>query len=109
MDTKEDRPELTGRQKRYLRGLGHHLEYMVIVGREGLTGNLLASCGDALTAHELVKIRLGQNCPLHKNEAARQLAARTGSHLVQLIGKTVLLYRPNRNKPRDSQIQLPRH
>jgi len=98
---------LTGSQKKYLRSLGHHLEHILIVGREGLTDNLLSSCEDAIAAHELIKVKLGQNCPLEKQEAAQQLAEKTGSNLVQLIGKTVLLYRPNITKKPDERIQLP--
>lgn len=107
MQKKQEIPALTGRQKKYLRGLGHHLDHIVIVGREGLTDNLISSCNDAILAHELVKIKLGQNCPLEKKEAAEELAKKTGSLLIQLIGKTVLLYRPNQNRARDEQIQLP--
>lgn len=107
MDSKMKLPILTGRQKKYLRGLGHHLDHMVIVGREGLTDNLIASCNEAIVAHELIKIKLGQNCPLSKKEAGELLAEKTGSHLIQLIGKTVLLYRPNTDKPCGQQLQLP--
>jgi RNA-binding protein len=107
MQKKQKIPVLTGRQRKYLRGLGHHLDHIVIVGREGLTDNLIASCNDAIGAHELIKIKLGQNSPLVKNEAAAQLANKTGSVLVQLIGKTVLLYKPNQNKAPDEQIKLP--
>lgn len=108
MDSKKKmKNELSGRQKKHLRGLGHHLQHMVIVGREGITDNLIASCSQAIEAHELIKIKLGQNCPVGKKDAAEQLAAETGSLLVQLIGKTVLLYKHNANKPKDEQIQLP--
>ena len=100
-------PVLTGRQKKHLRALGHHLDHIVIVGREGLTDNLISSCNDAILAHELIKIKLGQNCPMEKKEAAEKLAEKTESRLVQLIGKTVLLYRPNQNRARDERIQLP--
>jgi len=100
-------PVLTGKQKKFLRGLGHHLEQSVIVGREGLTDNLIQSCSEGLQAHELLKVKLGQNCPLPKKEAAEQLAARTGSLLIQLIGKAVLLYRPNRDLPAERRIDLP--
>ena len=105
--TKEPLP-LTGRQKKFLRGLGHHLEHSVIVGREGISDNLIQSCADGLQAHELIKVRLGQNCPLAKDEAAQQLAVRTRAHLVQLIGKTVILYRQNPDLPPDTAIHLPR-
>lgn len=98
---------MKSRQKKYLRGLGHHLDHIVIVGREGVTENLISSCNDAIKAHELIKVKLGQNCPLAKKEAAELLAKMTGSHLIQLIGKTVLLYKPNPDKPRDEQIRLP--
>ena len=98
---------LTGKQKKFLRSLGHHLSPLVIVGREGITDNLIASCDQAIEAHELVKIKLGQNCPLDKKDAAEQLTAQTDSQLVQLIGKTVLLYRANAEKTGDEQIRLP--
>lgn len=99
---------LPGKHQRFLRSLGHHLTQSVIVGREGISDNLVQSCNEGLGAHELIKVRLGQNCPVEKKEAARELAAKTGSHLVQLIGKTVLLYKPNPDLPRDQGIRLPR-
>jgi len=99
---------LSGKQKKFLRSLGHHLTQSVIVGKEGLSDNLIESCSEGLDAHELIKVKLGQNCPLEKKEAARELAAKTKSNLVQLIGRTVLLYRANPDLPRDRLIQLPR-
>ncbi len=107
MPEKKNKPVLTGKQKKYLRGLGHHMVHSVIVGREGMTDNLIKSCDDAILAHELIKVKLGQNCPLEKREAARQLAEKTEAFLVQLIGKTILLYKPNPNRNRDEKIQLP--
>jgi len=108
MKKKNPAPSLTGRQKKYLRGLGHHLDQCLLVGRDGLSENVLQSCDDSLRAHELIKVKLGQNCPLEKKEAADMIAAQTGSHLVQLIGRTILLYRPNRDLPPDKTIHLPR-
>lgn len=105
--TRKNQPPLTGRQKKYLRSLGHHLTQSVIAGREGLSASLIDSCLDSLKAHELIKVKLGQNFPLEKKEAARELANQTGSHLVQLIGRTVLLYRPNSTLPSNKRIKLP--
>ena len=108
MSTKKQKQNLlSGKQKQYLRGLGHHLNQGVLVGREGLSDNLVQSTIDALQAHELIKVKLGQNCPLGKKEAAQQLADKTRSVLVQLIGKTILLYRPNKNLAENRRIQLP--
>ena len=98
--------ELTGKEKKHLRGLGHHLTPVVYVGREGITTALLKSTGEALKTHELVKVKLGQNCPLGKKQAAAQLAQQCGAALVQLIGKTVLLYLPNPDLPKDKRVTL---
>ena len=108
MIKKKNKTDLNSRQRKYLRGLGHHLNHNVLVGREGITANLINSCGDSLKAHELIKIKLGRNCPQPKEEAAEQLSRQTGSHLIQLIGRTVLLYRSNPELPPDTAIHLPR-
>ncbi len=99
-------PALNGKQKKYLRGLAHHQEPVVYVGREGLSDSLIRSAGQALQARELIKVKLGQNCPLDKKEAARQLSERTGAALVQLIGKTVILFLPNPDLPDERRIRL---
>jgi RNA-binding protein len=99
---------LKGKQKKYLRGLGHHLEPVVFVGREGLSDNLFQSVQDALKTRELIKIKLGQNCAVPKKEAASQLAETSGAALVQLIGKTILLYQPNKDLKADLRISLPK-
>lgn len=52
--------ELTTIQKKKLRGLGHHLEPVVYVGKEGVSKPLQQSLAAALKARELVKIKLGQ-------------------------------------------------
>ena len=108
MKKKKKPAPLPANQKKFLRGLGHHLTHSVIVGKEGISDTLIQSCNEGLDAHELIKIKLGQNCPTEKKEAARELAEMTGSHLIQLIGKTVLLYRHNRDLPHDQAIKLPR-
>lgn len=110
MDKKEENEpvqvQLSGKEKKYLRGLGHHLDAKAHVGREGLTPAVLKSTLAVLKVHELVKVKLGQNCPLDKKEAAEQLARQTGAALVQLIGKTVILYLPNKDLPKDKRIIL---
>ena len=97
---------LTIKQKKKLRGLGHHLDPVVYVGKEGISSTLTKAVTDALDAHELIKIKLGQNCPLPKKEAADALAELSEADLIQLIGKMVLLYRPNPELPKDKQINI---
>jgi RNA-binding protein len=102
-------PELTGKQRRYLRALGHGLRAVAQVGREGLSDGFIAAVDRALTDHELVKVKLGlagdeAESGLDRHAAADQLAARTESAIAQVLGGTVLLYRPHPDEPR---IALP--
>ena len=107
-EKKETVVELSGKQNRYLRGLGHGLEVKVIIGREGISENLMKSLKDTLQAHELIKIKLGSNCPLGKKEAAEQIADKSMASLVQIIGKTILIYRPNPDLEKKEQIRIPK-
>jgi RNA-binding protein len=95
---------LTGKQRRYLRGLGHALEPVVQIGKEGLSAPVVAAVDAALVVHELVKIKVGQGAPERRHEAAAQLAERTASTEVQVLGNTVLLYRRH---PENPKIELP--
>jgi len=97
---------LTNGQKKALRGMGHHLEPVVYVGKEGFSPALLKSMEQALKAHELIKIKLGQNCPVERNEAGTELARLTGSDLVQLIGRMILLYRQNPDLPEGKRLTV---
>ncbi len=95
---------LTGKQRRFLRSKGHHLTPTVHVGKDGLTDALVQALDQALLDHELVKVRIGQNALIERGEAADELAQRTGSSVAQVLGNTVLLYRPH---PDDPVIRLP--
>lgn len=98
---------LTGKQRRYLRGLGHELRAIVQVGKGGLDAGLVAALDRALLDHELVKVRLGE-VPDElgdRHDVATGLASQTRSHVAQVLGNTVLLYRAHPDEP---VIVLPR-
>ncbi len=103
-DSSSGRAELAGYQKMYLRGLAHELEPVVLVGEGGITDAVVKSTQEALTAHELIKVRMRQ--PPDKKAMARELAERTKSEMCGLIGHTVILYRRHPKKP---MIHLPAH
>lgn len=96
---------LTGKQKRYLRSKAHHLQPVMQVGKSGVSENMLEQISLALESHELIKVSILNNCEDDKDEVAEQLATGTDSELVQLIGKTVVLYRES---VEHKQIELPR-
>jgi RNA-binding protein len=97
--------ELTGKQRRYLRGLGHDLQVVLQIGKDGITDGVIAALGVALADHELVKLKFGRNSTLEQDPAAVELAKRSKSHLVQVLGNTVLLYKANAEEPK---IELPK-
>ena len=97
--------ELTGRQRRHLRALGHHLNPVVQVGQDGVSDAVVGQANVQLDAHELIKVKIGESSPQDRHEAADMLAARTQSQVAQVLGRTVLLYRPRKDK---AQIVLPR-
>lgn len=85
--------KLTGKQARYLRGLGHHLKPVVMIGKEEISDALLLATEEALASHELIKVKLQEGCLLDRGEVADFLSRETGSAVAQLLGKTILLYR----------------
>lgn len=89
--------QLTGKQVRYLRGLGHALRPVVMLGRQELSDAVVASLDEALKAHELIKVKLQEGCLLDRHDVAALLAKATGSSVVQVLGKTILIYRPSDN------------
>ena len=92
-------PSLSGKARRHLRALGHHLTPVVLVGKEGLSKALSEATLATLEQHELIKVKLGENAEGDRRVLADQLAASTKSHLVGVVGRTVLLYRARAEKP----------
>jgi RNA-binding protein len=96
---------LSGKATRYLRGLGHHLEPIVQIGKEGITEGVVAATRTALLAHELVKVKVLPESPVDRKLAGEELAERAGAALAQTLGRTLLLYKRHPHKPK---IVLPR-
>lgn len=90
----------TGAQDRFLRGLGHSLDAVVMLGKEGITDALVAQTKAQLKAHELIKVKVQPEAPEDRKEAAELLAKRTGAHVAQVLGRTFLLYLVNPDKNR---------
>lgn len=86
---------LTGKQRAELRGEAHHLGVLVHVGHQGLTDTVVGALDDALRTKELVKVQLSKNADVKAKDVAGDLAAKVGAEVVQVIGRTVTLYRPS--------------
>lgn len=88
---------LSGQQKRYLRGLASCDKTIFQIGKDALSDNLIEQVDHAIKARELVKISVLKNSPVDIEETAFDIARLTDSELVQIIGRTIVLYRPSRN------------
>ena len=96
---------LTGKQKQFLRALANSRRPLFQVGKDGVTANVINTVSDSLEAHALIKISVLKTCGEDVREVALDLSAGTRSQIVQIIGRTVILYRESRDKKR---IELPR-
>jgi RNA-binding protein len=86
---------LTSKERAELRSEAHHLTPQVHVGHQGVTPTLVQALDDTLRTHELVKVQLGRTTEMTAREAAQSLADAVGADVVQVIGRTVTLYREN--------------
>jgi RNA-binding protein len=98
-------PMLTGKQRRYLRGLGHHRDPVVQIGKDGRTEGVQKAVEAALEQHELIKVRLLETVEEDRHELAAALATDVKADLVQVLGRTLLLYKPREEEP---EIKLPK-
>jgi len=91
---------LSSQQVRKLRGLAHSLKVIVIVGNNGLTENVRHEIDDALTRHELLKVRVNAEDREQRDALISQMCEQSDATLVQRIGHVAVLYRQNPDKPR---------
>lgn len=98
--------ELTSKQRAQLRSLANSLDTIVHIGKEGIGDNLVQQTNEALEARELIKCRVLENSMLTAKEACQELAKRTRSEGVQVIGTKFVLYRESHNKEKKDKIVL---
>ncbi len=96
---------MTSKQRSYLKGLAMNVEPIFQIGKSSLTPEFCEAIREAFNTKELIKIAVLKNCFDDPREIAAALADRTGSEVVQVIGKKIVLYKPDKDKPK---ILLPR-
>jgi RNA-binding protein len=91
---------LSEKQKKYLRGLAHNRDPIVLIGQSGLSPAVTKELDVALGAHELVKVRARVGDREERDAIFGQLETQTSSSLVQRIGNVGVFYRPHKDRPR---------
>lgn len=95
---------LSTKQKQHLKGLAHPLKPVVMLGGNGLTEGVLAEIEHALEHHELIKVKIASEERETRQLIVEAIVRETRASNIQVIGKTLVLYRP----ARESKISLPR-
>jgi RNA-binding protein len=98
--------ELTSGQKKYLKGLSHHLEATVILGKSGLTDSLIKEIKSSLASHELIKVKFNKNKD-NKKELAPSIAEQVEGQLVAVLGNHLVLFKEAR-KTENRRIKIPK-
>lgn len=96
---------LSKKQIKFLRAKCHDLKAVIMMGQKGLTEEVLNEIEIALTHHELVKIKLSADDRELRKQLITKICNESQSQEVQSIGKTLTIYRVNKNKP---VIELPK-
>lgn len=95
---------LTPSQVKFLRGIAHGLNPIIIIGSKGVTESLMQELESSLEHHELLKIKIAIGEKDDRKEIIEHIVAQTKSQLVQSIGKTCVIFRAKKQ----TEIQLPK-
>lgn len=98
---------MTSKQRSYLKGLAMTMDPIFQIGKSSVTPEITAAIAEALEARELIKITVLKNCLDDGHSIAEVLAERTHSEVVQVIGKKIVLYKPNKDVKK-RKIELPK-
>lgn len=96
---------MTSKQRAYLKGLAMNIDPVFQIGKSGLTPEVTEAVREAFNKRELIKITVLKNCLEDSGEMAAVLAERTGSMVVQVIGKRIILYKESKDH---KKIELPK-
>jgi RNA-binding protein len=96
---------MTSKQRAYLKGLAMNINPIFQIGKSSLTPEFVTAIDEAFNTRELIKIAVLKNCFDDPNEIAQMISERTHSQVVQVIGKKIVLYKPDKKNPK---IELPK-
>ena len=97
---------MNSKQRAYLKGIASTYDSILQIGKGSITPEVCEATREALDARELIKISVLKNCADDPKDIARLLAERTGSEVVHVIGKKIVLFKQNAKKE-DRKIILP--
>ena len=97
--------KLSSTQRSYLRSQAHHLEPVVLIGKNGINDGTIESIDRVLEVRELIKIKF-REFKDEKLSLSEKITELTNSQIVGVIGHTVIIFRQNPD-PDKRQIHIP--
>ncbi|MBC2856085.1 MAG: ribosome assembly RNA-binding protein YhbY [Cetobacterium sp.] len=91
--------KLTSKKKAYLRKAAHNLDPLFRIGKDGFSESLAQGILEAITPRELIKVKILQNSEVEKYEIAEQICEAIEAEVVGIIGRTIILFKENKDKP----------
>ncbi len=91
---------LTSKQRATLKGIASTEDTILQIGKNGIVDTLVVQVSDALKAREIVKMKVLEGAMLSPAEAAQELAEKTKSEVVQVIGNKLVLFKRNPQNPK---------
>lgn len=91
---------MTSKQRAYLKSLASTLDPIFQIGKGSVTPEITEAILESFNTRELIKIAVLKNCFDDPKEIANTIAERTHSQLVQVIGKKIVLYKPDKKNPK---------
>lgn len=91
---------LTSKQVSQLKKEAHHLDPIFQIGKNGINDNFITQVDEALNKRELIKISILQNAADDKKSLAETIESKTNSHIVTIIGNTIIVYRESKEHKR---------
>ena len=96
---------LTSKQRAYLKSLANPIDTILIVGKGGISDEIIIQAQEAITARELIKGKVLENSSKPAMEVAKEIADAIKAEVVQVIGSKFILYKRNDKEPK---IVLPK-
>ena len=89
---------LRGKERAALRAQANKMQAILQIGKNGIEENLITQVDDALTARELIKIKVLDTSMEDPREVADFFARELSAEVIQVVGFTIVLYRKNPEK-----------
>ncbi len=91
---------MTSKQRAFLKGLAMNIDTVINIGKASLTPEVTAAIEEAFNKRELIKVGVLKNCLDDPHAIAEAVAERTKSQVVQVVGKKIVLYKPDKKNPK---------